>query len=64
MSGELQTPQSISALLVSHAASFPVSNRTQQCLRHMRQADVRVACEVGDGAGELEDAVVGAGGEL
>jgi hypothetical protein len=30
----------------------------------MRQADVRVACEVGDGAGELEDAVVGAGGEL
>jgi len=43
---------------------IPVERAVRDRLQHVVGADVRGAGEVGQGAGDLEDPVVGAGGEV
>ena len=50
--------------LPDRTGSPPLPRPILQCLGEVRCFDVVCAGEIGDGAGEFEDAVVGAGGAL
>jgi len=58
--GWLQSPIRTTCL---RAPQFAIQRAVLDRLRHVRGRDVRVAAEIGDGAGDLEEAIVGAGGE-
>ena len=63
-SGKMRTYHDVKSFFLNSGKQLPIQRAILDRLQHIGGADVRRACQVRQRAGDFQDAVMGAGGEI